>query len=241
MMHLSRDLHLYIINVETDDARKKSAQDEAVSLGIQSSLVSAVTPKEIVNPDELYVSEGVHAVWLSHMKAMNIFLKTKEEFAIISEDDFKIIDRAKLLKKLTLCVNSNFDYVQFGYLRPGIDTRINIYSTNIQQLGFKFLCYFSKSPLLRKIINFDRMRIREADGLPAGLVLSNSQPGAHFYLVSRKFAEAIQGLNSPQFLSIDDFYSSLAKMRAFKMVRVRKSLVGQKDFPSWSGSRFREK
>jgi hypothetical protein len=85
----------------------------------------------------------------------------------------------------------------------------------------------------------NRLRVREALLAPRGIIESDSLPGAHFYMVSQKFAREVISLNNPQYLSIDDFFSALSKMRVFRMGRMRKSLVSQLPFQSWTGSRFK--
>jgi hypothetical protein len=83
------------------------------------------------------------------------------------------------------------------------------------------------------------MRVKQSLATPKGFVIDDCQPGAHFYLVRRSFCLSISALNDPQFLSIDDFFTALSRMRTFKMLRVKKNLVIQKPFSAWAGPRFK--
>ena len=124
-------------------------------------------------------------------------------------------------------------------LLPGVDTHIKFRFTNLQQKGFGLLSHLAKLPLFKNLKMGNRLRVREALLAPEGIIESDSLPGAHFYMVSRKFAKEVTSLNNPQYLSIDDFFSALSKMRAFRMGRTRKSFVSQLPFQSWTGSRFK--
>lgn len=230
--------NVYIINVYSQNDRRESAQQQALDFGFVPFFVEAVTTKDSIDTANHFVSQGVRAVWLSHMKAMKMFLKTKHEFAIIAEDDFKITNPILLRRLLSSKKILDYDFVQFGYLKPGIDTKISIYLFNSQQFFFKLIALVSKLSFLRNLGFANRMRVRDARLTPLALVSFNAQPGAHFYLISREFASCVISLNNPQFLSIDDFFSSLARMRSFRMCRTRQSLVSQGNFPSWSGDRF---
>lgn len=240
MNYLKQELHLYIINVENESERRSSASKEAERLGLPFSIVRAVTPNEIPDIDSQLVSLGVRAVWLSHMRAHAEFIETGAAYGIIAEDDFRIMNKDSVENLIQIGIDANLDYLQIGFLLPGLDTRLNVGLTNLQTIGFKLLSKLSSMPLIGRLIRSERLRIREARGLSTRIISANSQPGAHFYLVSRRFSQEIQELNDPQYLSIDDFFSSLARMRAFRMARSMRNLVRQKNFPSWTGDRFKQ-
>lgn len=231
-------LGFYVINVASQYSRRLSAENEARKFHLVPIFVPAVTPGESKQTRSRFVSPGVRAVWESHMKALQTFLHSDEEFAIIAEDDFQFVDVKTLKDILSSQKTYDYDFIQLGYLQPGIDTRIAVIITNWQQKIFRMVARVTNFSFMENSRARSRMRVRDAQNLPKGMVAYNAQPGAHFYLISRRFAELIPLLNDPQFLSIDDFYSSLARMRSFKMSRTRKSLVSQKDFESWSGNRF---
>ena len=84
----------------------------------------------------------------------------------------------------------------------------------------------------------NRLRVKIAGTTPSNYVADDCQPGAHFYLINRKIAKGILELNNPQFLSIDDFYRALSKMRIYKIISPKNSYASQKSFEAWKGSRF---
>jgi hypothetical protein len=129
--------------------------------------------------------------------------------------------------------------VQLGFLKPGVDTKIKILIANIDNRVFRLLGNLSRLPGLAGRNFSSRMRVRQSFTTPRGFVIDDCQPGAHFYLVRRSFCQSVLSLNNPQFLSIDDFYTALSKMRTFKMLRVKKNLVIQKPFSAWTGPRFK--
>jgi hypothetical protein len=172
------------------------------------------------------------------MQCLKYFLGTSSSHALILEDDFKVLN----LKKFSSCLQNpkvlQYDLVQLGFLKPGLDTRIKIFIANMETLVFRFLSLLSGFPILSRKNLQTRLRIREARDTPRGFTADDFQPGAHCYLVSREIAEAILRLNKPQFLSIDDFFTAFSQMRSFRAIRSRKSLVGQAPFAKWEGDRF---
>lgn len=232
-----KPLPLYVINLSQDIERWKSVLSETKDLGFTTHRINAVNYHELNMQD--FVSPGVHAVWLSHIKAMQEFLASDSEIAIIAEDDFHLIDKNELFAKILALSESKWDLVQLGFLKPGFDTRIKVSIANLDSILFKIVGLLSKIPLFSKFNFASRMRVKQSLQTPAGFIIDDCQPGAHFYIVKRDFCKKIINLNSPQFLSIDDFYTALSKMRTFKMLRVKRSLVSQKPFSAWSGSRFK--
>ena len=142
---------------------------------------------------------------------------------------------AKLLKQPKL---KEFDLIQIGFLKPGLDTRIKILFSNMEALVFRALGRICKYSKFAQLQFGNRMRVKAYSNIPKGFVIDDFQPGAHCYLISKRFACLILNLNEPQFLSIDDFYIALSKMRSFSIIRLRKSIVSQNSFPAWVGSRF---
>ena len=228
---------LYVINLARDTERWSSVLTESESLPFKIHRVDAINAKDL--PYQNLVSPGVNAAWLSHLKAMQTFLDSDREFALIAEDDFHIENRIKLVKIIENLKIKDWDFIQFGFLKPGIDTRIKIRIANTDNLVFKILGGFSQLKWLSSLGFASRMRVKQSLSTPNGFVLDDCQPGAHFYLVGRTFCESILSINNPQFLSIDDFYTALSRMRTFKMLRVKRSLVSQKPFAAWTGPRFK--
>lgn len=225
----------YLINLDRETTRLESALFEASLLEIDLFRISAVDRQNLNQGEPCLVTDGVKAAWLSHMLCLETFLKTKSEFALILEDDFSVKNVNTFNKELSLLLQLSPDIVQFGFLTPGIDTRIKILISNFENTFFRIL----GSAL--KVLNHDfqnRLRVRRLLDVPNGYVVDDFQPGAHCYLVSRKAATIILQLNKPQYLSIDDFFTGLARMRSLKFLRRRRSISGQKPFVPWQGDRF---
>jgi hypothetical protein len=228
---------LYVINLSRDIDRWESVLLETAGSPFDTIRIDAVNASELGQQD--FVSSGVNAAWLSHLKAMRSFLESGAQFALIAEDDFHIINSAELVSRIEDLRPQAWDFVQFGFLKPGFDTRIKIYFANTENLVFRFLGKVSSILFFSKMRFASRMRVSQSLGIPKGYVLDDCQPGAHFYLVGRSFCEAIIQLNNPQFLSIDDFYTALSRMRTFRMLRSKRNLSTQKPFSAWSGPRFK--
>jgi GR25 family glycosyltransferase involved in LPS biosynthesis len=229
----------YVINLSRDVDRWDSVEQEATTNYLHIQRVPAIESNNLADIDSNFVAAGVRGAWLSHMEAMNKFLSSDSEFAIIAEDDFHIENPSVVNSILSSNSTFELDFLQLGFLLPGVDTQLNFRLSNAQQAGFRVLSVISNfSPFVGFHFK-QRMRVKEAASAPKGIVLYDCLPGAHCYLISRRFAANVIKLNQPQFLSIDDFYSALSKMRAFRMGRVRKSLVRQLPFKSWSGDRFK--
>ncbi len=234
---MNTPIHLYVINLDRDVDRWNSVLNESSHSFLETHRVKAIDAQDL--PSQDFVAPGVHAAWLSHIKAMNTFLESGLDFAIIAEDDFHIKKPSVLLSYIQTLSNLEWDMIQFGFLKPGIDTRIKLFVARVDSVFFNSLGILSQVPGLTNRKFSSRMRVRQSLATPRGFVIDDCQPGAHFYLVSRSFCQSISKLNDPQFLSIDDFYTALSKMRTFRMLRVKRNLVIQKPFSAWDGPRFK--
>jgi GR25 family glycosyltransferase involved in LPS biosynthesis len=226
----------YLINLDREVDRFNSSLAESKGLDCEIFRVSAVDMQCLPETSQLYVAAGVRAAWLSHMKCLKLFLESGYPFALILEDDFSIKNKTEFNNELKRVIESKADIVQFGFLRPGIDTRIKIIVSNIEGNFFRAVLLLSRFP---KLEFGGRLRAKRLIGVPKGYVIDDFQPGAHCYLVSRQAAEVVLELNEPQFLSIDDFLTAFARMRSLRFLRIKKSISGQKPFPAWKGDRFR--
>lgn len=234
---MNTPIHLYVINLDRDVDRWNSVLNESSHSFLETHRIKAIDAHDLLGQD--FVALGVHAAWLSHIKAMNAFLESGLEFAIIAEDDFHIKRPSDLLSHIKALANLDWDMVQFGFLKPGIDTRIKLLIARVERVVFIYLGILSQVPGFSSRKFSSRMRVRQSLATPRGFIIDDCQPGAHFYLVRRSFCQSISTLNNPQFLSIDDFYTALSRMRTFRMLRVKRNLVTQKPFSAWAGPRFK--
>jgi GR25 family glycosyltransferase involved in LPS biosynthesis len=226
----------YLINLDREIERLNSSLAESRDLLCEIIRVSAVDLKTLPDASDLFVSAGVRAAWLSHMKCFKLFLESGHPFALILEDDFSIKNIAMFNNELKKVLGSSADVVQLGFLRPGLDTRVKITISNVEERVFRTILFISR---LLKLKSSSRLRLKRLADAPKGYVIDDFQPGAHCYVVSRRAAEIVLELNEPQFLSIDDFFTAFARMRSLRFLRIKWSISGQKPFPAWKGDRFR--
>lgn len=228
---------IYVINMSKDVERWISVQKQAIDLELNLNQVVAVESKDVGIEDLEFVTSGVRAVWKSHMKCMSLFLDSNFSHSIIAEDDFRIDSPEQLISTLQCQDILDYDVVQLGWIVPGLDNRLKSEYSNWEHSIFRFIYnilvrFRPKSRIL------ERLRVKNSGHTPKGFVPDDFQPGGHFYLISRRFAHSILKMNEPQFLATDDLYIALARMRSLKFIRTRRSLVSQKPFEKWSGSRF---
>ena len=86
----------YVINLDQEVSRWKNCELQARKFGLEINRVSAVAITDLVQGPESFVSSGVRAVWLSHMKCLDLFLESDSSHALILEDDFQIEDSKRL-------------------------------------------------------------------------------------------------------------------------------------------------
>jgi GR25 family glycosyltransferase involved in LPS biosynthesis len=205
------------------------------NLGLRIQRVSAVNVDSVVASP--YVTPVIAATWQSHQKAMHEFLESSEEYALIMEDDF-VLTRRWRPELLHLCVSLKADFLQVGFLITNSVDRIQISLNGIFDFLLKVLRRMTTLPGFIGNRVGDKLLIREQSGIPFMIVCNDVRPGAHAYIVSRAFAEAALQINTPEFLSADAVYMSMGWMRSFKLLRFRRSLIGQSNSDSSITKRF---
>jgi GR25 family glycosyltransferase involved in LPS biosynthesis len=191
----------------------------------------AITKIEGVSPQMLdinrraYLDPPVEACFESHLRALAKFIDSGAEFALILEDDF-LVSSSLLSVDLNLAAKFDFDFLQIGFLRTTIFQSISILNKNLFDLFYKFGAILIRHGLSPRFLKTKQL-FREQLGVPRKIVLNDIRPGAHAYVVSRKFALAMQDVKGPVFLSVDGLYIALGLIKIFKMGRLRKNLVKQ--------------
>lgn len=220
-------MHAYVINLESRVDRWNSVESQASSLRIPIRRVEAININSLT-PDDCYVAPGVAATWKSHQKAMLTFLESKDEYALILEDDF-LVTKSWNLDLLNLALRTNPDFFQLGFLKTGPVDRVNLKLSNFQDSFLKSLLKFTDfSSQIGK--NFGHRRlVSEQRGLTWNIIPNNIRAGGQAYIVSRQFAQAAQHMNTPAFTSADGMFMTLGDVRSFKMFRFRKSIIDQTD------------
>ena len=223
----------FVINLFDRPERWQSAQAQSHRLGIQIIRVDAIGPIQ----DSVYLTPGVAAIWESHKRAFLEFLLSHQTHALILEDDFKVKRFAKKRIEKALKISS-FDFLQIGFLKTRKKEYIDIFYANNSDLLLKI--FFKLSARFKNIFGNlnQKYRVLKQSEIPVQIVLDDIRPGAHAYIISKKFAQEMLKINTPAFLSTDQLYISLGQMRIFSMGRLRKSLISQSNSPSSVRQRF---
>ncbi len=228
-------MRAYVINLDSRIDRWSEVHAQRDRLGVDIHRVSAVSVKSVVVSP--LVTPVIAATWQSHQKAMSQFLETEEKYALIMEDDFVLSSRwNQELIHLGLALNA--DFFQLGFLITNTLDRFHIILTGTFDWLLKILCNLANHSMFVRNKVGKKLLIREQLGIPFKVVLNDIRPGAHAYIVSRRFAEAALKINSPEFLSADAVYMSMGWMRSFRLLRFRRSLIGQSDSETSITERF---
>lgn len=220
-------MHAYVINLDSRVDRWNSAKIQEVFLKIPIRRVEATKTNSLTSAD-CFVAPGVAATWKSHQKAMLSFLESDDNYALILEDDF-LITKSWSLELLNLALSTNPDFFQLGFLKTGHVDRVHLKLCNFQDAFLKLLLRFTGlSSLIGKRFG-SRLLISEQRGLAWRIIPNNVRAGGQAYIVSRKFAQAAQLMNTPAFTSADGMFMTLGDVRTFKMYRFRKSVINQTD------------
>ena len=235
-MHM---LKAYVINLDSRSDRWGDVLRQRKIEGVQIERVSAIPFDQLTFDSQKYVAPGVAATWLSHRKAANLFLESGDEYALILEDDF-VFDKKFQFPDLENFKSQKIDFVQFGFLKVSRWETIDISVSNLRDRVVRIIAFMVNHSLPGFAKFGSKTLIKEIHGLSSKFVPADIRPGGHCYLVSRRMAEAIQVLNDPIIFSADELYISISKMRAFKMVRLRKSEVKQSNSESSVSQRFKQ-
>jgi GR25 family glycosyltransferase involved in LPS biosynthesis len=225
----------FVINLSARTDRWNSVEKQGDALGIPLTRVDAISKDDAFS--EPFVTSAVAAAWYSHRKAMKLFLETDDEYALILEDDFILQSRWSNFD-FSIYQSLKIDFFQIGYL---VTTPVDLLEMKIKgtvDFFLKILTRVAYARVFKKNNLRNKFLIQEQLGLPFHLVANDIRPGAHAYIISRKFALAMQQVNSPIMLSTDSLYMALGWMRNLRCVRVRKSVVSQSDSVTSINERF---
>lgn len=227
----------YVINLEARTDRWRDAEKQAHFFPKGLTRVLAIEASSIPASEMIYLPSGVVATWKSHLFAYRRFLQdSADSHCLILEDDFIIKDSKEFVRSLDL--SSGFDFLQLGFLTPHPSDYVYRVVWDLQSVALRVLSSISTFPFVKNQGIMRSRSLLENAKRPRKTVLHDIHAGGHAYVISRDFATGALGINNPVFLSTDGVFMSLAKSRAFKMGRVRKSLVGQSNSPSSVSARF---
>ncbi len=221
-----------LINLGCRVDRMISSTAEAAKIDCQLIRIDAIDAHNL-KVDSDFLTKGAVACWESHKQAMLYLTKSSYNFALIFEDDFKIENHDRFRRLISdASIFRNVDIFQFGFLVNDYKERIDLFFRNFENFVFSLLGKFNFVFLGRRFSFAHRLRVRRKQNLPMDWVADDFRAGAHAYLISKTAAKRILELNSPAFLTTDAFFSSLSTGKAFRIYRMRKSLVGQIDSAS---------
>lgn len=225
----------YVINLDSRSDRWAEVIAQQSQLGLEIQRVPAVSiGSVVVSP---FVTPVIAATWQSHQKALKAFLDTPDEYALIMEDDF-VLSRSWRKDRLKVGTSLNADFLQVGFLITNSFDRVQFILSGTLDCFLKMLRNLAFMSGFLGIKLGQKLLIREQVGIPLTIVCNDIRAGAHAYIVSRNFAEAALRINSPEFLSADAVYISMGWMRSFKVLRFRRSLIGQSNSESSIIDRF---
>jgi sulfur transfer complex TusBCD TusB component (DsrH family) len=226
-----------VINLDSREDRLGQAMGQSSAFPEGLIRIPAIKSADISSTDIVFVPPGVIATWKSHQQAYSFFLEnSSDSHCLILEDDFIIENLAKFHNYLDL--SKDFDFLQLGFLTPHLSDRAYRFVWNLQNFFLRGTVLFRTLPIARRLSLFSRRSLVDVLDTPQETVLHDVHAGGHAYVVSRSFASRALLINNPVFLSADGVFMAIAKSRAFKMGRARKSVVSQSNSPSSVDIRF---
>jgi len=226
---LGHVLNCLLINLESAEVRRIFSLEQLSKLNVEVSVIPAVLAAP-TNNLMFQVTDSVKACFQSHSKSWQYILSENLNFALICEDDFNPSRNLNLDSVLACFQIVDWDVIQIGFLKIGLNAKIEIWLKNTQfrlfgLLGRTIRKFSKESPVLR------RKRIREALLAPNGFIYGDFQSGSHAYLVSRNGAEKLAELPT-NIMPVDAMLHILAECNSIKAFRSKSSYVSQFSFPS---------
>lgn len=173
-----------------------------------------------------YLRDVVAACNYSHRDLWQLFLDSSSEYLFVLEDDFVV--SKKITADIFVTLDSqNLDFLQVGYITSSIGERINLGIENYRDALLKGILFLLKVANPRSELINRKLLLAERIGVKFDVVLNSAGAGTHAYIINRKIASELLKMNLPMFLSADDFFIALSKMRIFRMARYRRSKVLQ--------------
>ena len=238
MILFVNEIRTLVINVSSNTARRDSMSERLLQKRISFTFVEAVESKDVIPTDSRFLTSTAEAVWKSHLKCLSIAAEYSSPTLILEDDAVLNFNEKTLQELVDIMMGQNLDFIQLGYLGINLAERLSIKVRNLYS-------FFTRNSLLYAF--FDAFGFKEVQRarsqswrkkLPPNFVVNDIRFGAHCYLVAPQFAKKILPLNSPAFLPADDFFVSLSRAKAFKMIRLKKSCSAQDDSPSAFSTRF---
>lgn len=186
--------------------------------------------------DHSFVPRAVDACWRSHQKVYALVAQNPGNTnCLILEDDAVLNShlnwRAFLVDLDEYMTRASIDVLQLGFLEPtSIVTRMEIVIRSALTRIFSIV--FRRRPGEQTIATDNHWDGVAQPPHNVDLVPYSFLAGAHCYVVSKRVAGALLGLNTPTFTGCDDFFVCFAENQEdygrFRIARVEKSLAVQR-------------
>ena len=210
---------IYVLNLKRRPDRAAKISRALGSLGLKFEFIEGVDWQDSGSyPKQEFISNGYACNVLSQHKALETFLKSGHQHAIIMEDDAVLdpnVNWPVFLQGLEgAMARDEIDYLQLGFVS-------HFYSLKNFSGYLKILLNrLSKGRNRRRFLNVANRRYE--------LVMGESLAGSHFYACSRRFAEMTPPLMRPQWVGYDGFLDRLSSATVvMQMGRMRRSLAEQ--------------
>ena len=221
----------YLINLDSRKDRLQESLIEANKVGIDFTRVSAIQPNNLSKSElnNSLLTPGALACLRSHQKVWSAIVASDLPYGLILEDDFQIRSPTKFFRLIDRAEYEQLDLLQVGFLNMNFRYWIDIKIQNIESFIFILLSkFFTKK--------FDgvarRLRVKRHAPVRFGFVADDFRAGAHAYFISRLTAEKLLALPDTKYLTVDGFLCAIGWTRAFKVVRLSKSLINQRNSES---------
>lgn len=222
------DFLVLLINLDSRPDRLEECVLEGNRSQIHFTRVPAVDTKSSEISSNSLISPPAFACLKSHLKCYETLLNSEFPFALILEDDFKVLSPQEFTKTLDSASWSGFDLIQFGFLYMDLWHRLDIWNKRFKDTFFKLAIYLTKMfPYLDKLTN-GKLEIQKRLNVPSKFIVDDLRSGSHGYLISRQMAQQILMMKDCIYLPIDGFLGTLQYTNKFKLLRIRKSMLGQR-------------
>ena len=197
----------FVINLarRPDRMRRFLAQiDERAIRIVRVEAVDGLNDHGLVHQHSL-VDPVTAAVWMSHQRALKLFMASGEPYALICEDDaqFGTLRLQEALPQLVrVMTDLEVDILQIGYI-DGSGTLFRV-----------------KRQLALAVQH--GIEVHEPTGIS---IRRRATVGLQAYLVSRRAAASIVNLNQPVFLPADGLFIELSKSQeSFRRLRIARTI-----------------
>ena len=221
------DFHTLVINVKENKSRLETVEKALGNKGIDFEIVTAITPANLPNDFIGNMTPISVAVWSSHLKCLEI-ASARQNPTLIIEDDAEIsLTRGEVNRIVRSMHDHQISFLQIGFLYLNPIDRFSVAIRNFYDKVIRtgFFAGMLNTMGFKEALRASSQNWRKV--LPKNFILNDIRYGAHCYAVTPELALKMCQLNNPPFLSADDFYVSLSRMKSFRMARLNWSRANQ--------------